>query len=141
MRMVAWVVALTVAIAAATAVGGWWAVPLCGAIAGAASGSARFPGWHGALAGALGWATLLGIMAVREGVGDVADLTAGVLGVPLIGVYALTVGFAALLAGTGATLGRAARDLFSRSPSAPPDVPDSFTTPIEKRGSPRLKEL
>jgi hypothetical protein len=94
------VIALTGAIAAATAFAGWWSVPLVAAI-----GARVFP--HApvrtaAAAGALGWAGLLGWTASRAPVTLLAYRVGALFHLPPWGFPALTLLFPAVLAALAA---------------------------------------
>lgn len=111
-------VGLAVALlAGGTVLLGWWALPVVGLVWGALGYRGRHPGVLAALAGALAWGGLLIFVAVRVGTSDVASITGGALGVSAPGVYALTVGFAALLTGSAAAVGRALRGLTGSRPA------------------------
>lgn len=112
-RVALWTGLLAALLAGGTFWGGWWALPGIALLWGA-MGQGRFPGLLGALAGALAWSGLLIVAASRADVGQVATITGGVLGVPPFATYAITVGFAAGLAGSAATLGRTLRRVVVR---------------------------
>lgn len=89
--------------AIATALLGWWAVPIVGALWGIMRG-ARRPVLEAAAGAALAWATLLGMLALQGGVARVAARVGGVFELSGPAFTAITIAFAALLAGTAALL-------------------------------------
>lgn len=97
--------------AVGTALVGWWAVPVVGFAWGASVATMKYPGWTAALVGAAAWGALLLFTEIQTGTTEVATLAGGLLGTSAPVVYLMTVGFAAALAGTAATVGRALRVL------------------------------
>lgn len=93
---------LTGAFGLTTLIAGWWAAPALGAIWGLAVPAARSPGWGAAGAASLSWLLLLGWTATRGHIQSLADVAAGVLGVPGFLLYVVTVLFAAVTAGLAA---------------------------------------
>jgi hypothetical protein len=82
---------------------GWWVVPVMAAIWGTVSSGpskARFA----ALAAAIGWGTLLILDVTRGPVAVMASQLAGVMKLPAVALYLLTLIFPALLAWCAATL-------------------------------------
>jgi hypothetical protein len=105
---------VTVVVAFATWVGGWWTVP----VVGLAAGMVLSPGIvAGACASA--WLLLLLIDFATGSIGRVAAVLAGVMGLPAPALIAVTLAFPALLGWSAASLGSAARST-SRSTSLPP---------------------
>lgn len=103
MRIFVKFILLAEAFAVATYGFGWWIVPLVGAGWGLLSrdvAKARFA----ALAAAVGWATLLLLDVSRGPVGVMGSQLAGVMKLPAIALYLLTLIFPALLAWCAATL-------------------------------------
>jgi len=120
MRSVVSVVVAVAVMAGGTVLVGWWALPVLGVGWGVVENRSRYPGLLGALAGALAWAGLLAYAAVSVGIDQIAVITGGVLGVPAAASYALTIAFAALLAGSAATVGGALRGIAARGPRTDP---------------------
>jgi hypothetical protein len=104
-RQLGIVLLLAVAMAVGTWWLGWWAVPVIGA----AWGVARYgqhSAWTAAVAAALAWVLLLGLLALRGPVGDLARIVGGALTLPGWVLVLATVVFPAALAGTAARLSR-----------------------------------
>jgi hypothetical protein len=94
---------LAEAFAVATYGLGWWVVPVLAVIWGLISrdpAKARFA----ALAAAVGWGTLLLLDVTRGPVGVMGSQLAGVMKLPGVALYLLTLIFPALLAWCAATL-------------------------------------
>lgn len=108
-------VLLALAFALATVWLGWWAVPLIGAIWGAFKASGERPGPSTAAAAAAGWALLLLWRATQGPIVELADKVGAILRLPGVGFMALTLAFAALLAGSAAGLAAVARSSFGGS--------------------------
>lgn len=102
---------LAEAFAVATYAFGWWTVPLIAAVWALLSrrGVALFT----ALCAAGGWATLLVLDAAKGPVGNMATRLGGVMGLPPVLLYVLTLVFPALLAFSAAAL---STGLFFRRP-------------------------
>ena len=94
------IVVLAALIAAATALVGWWTVPVVTALWVRVFPHA--PMRTSVLGAALGWAGLLGWTAWHDSVMPLAHRLAGVLDLPWWGPVALTLLFPALLAGAAA---------------------------------------
>jgi hypothetical protein len=94
---------------------GWFAVP----IVALAAGLLGCPALLTAAASATAWLAILAIDAVAGSVPRVASVLAGVMGLPAIVVFALTLVLPALLGWSAASIGDAARSLrpISRRPS------------------------
>jgi len=94
---------------------GWWAVPVVALIAGLTRCS---PGIVSA-ASAAAWLILLAMDVASGGVGRVASLLAGVMGLPAAALFVVTLALPALLGWSAASLGHAARSIraTSRQPS------------------------
>ena len=99
--LLAWLT-LAVLIAAATAMLGWWMVPVLGAISGALMAAERRPVLLTGTAGAAGWAILLAGTAMFGPVGLVAQKVGAIFGLPGLAFIALALLFPALLAGSAA---------------------------------------
>lgn len=95
-------------VAAATALGsilvGWWAVPMIGAVYGLVPGSSRWPTLLAGAGAGLGWAALLVWTATQGAAVQLSSKVGAILGLPAPGLFGVTVLFAALLAGSAATL-------------------------------------
>jgi hypothetical protein len=92
-------------VAAGTWFLGWWAVPLVGLGYGLARRRAP-SAIEAALGAAIGWGALLGWQASAPAFGRLADALSGVFPLPTAGLVALTLCFAAGLAGGAARLVR-----------------------------------
>jgi hypothetical protein len=93
---------LALAFAGATAAAGWWTVPVVAAVWVRVSPRARSPA-RSCMAGAIiGWALLLGWVALRGPAGAVAGRVGGALGLPPWAFVLVTLLFPALLAGAAA---------------------------------------
>ena len=99
--LLAWLT-LTVLIAAATAMLGWWMVPVLGGISGALMAAERRPVLFAGSAGAAGWAILLAGTAMFGSVGLVAQKVGAIFGMPGVAFITLALLFPALLAGSAA---------------------------------------
>ena len=98
------------ATAVATAFLGWWTVPVVG-LGWALQRPVRHPVIEASIGAALGWGSLLGLAATRGDVGRVAERVGAVVQLPAGWFIAVTLAFAALLAGAAATVGREVRRL------------------------------
>ena len=96
---------VTVAFAAAAAIG-WWALPIAAAAFGALTYRDRGGPLVAGVAGMLAWAGILAYDAVRGPVGTVAETLGGVLQIRPIAVYVLTLAFAGLLSVCSAIVAR-----------------------------------
>lgn len=103
MRNVVRYVLLAEAFAVATYGLGWWSVPIIAAIWSLASLDPR-RAKVAALCAMGGWATLLALDFMKGPVGTMAAQLGGVMQVPSIALYILTLVFPALLAWSAATL-------------------------------------
>ena len=92
--------------AAATAVGGWWTIPVLAAVWVRVLPRDAATATLCALGAASGWALLLAWDAAHGPVGTVARRVGGVFMLPGWGFVALTLLFAALLAATAAAVAR-----------------------------------
>jgi hypothetical protein len=108
MRAALLVVALALAGALATAVGGWWTVPLAAALWSRVATLKR-PVIGAALGGALGWALLLGWTALQGPSGTLARRVAPVFHLAAPTLVLATLLFPALLAGAAAGVARPTR--------------------------------
>ena len=102
MSRIMWLLGIAVVMAAGTALGGWWAVPLLGALA----GLRRRPLEVG-LAAVLAWGGLLLWQASRGPVGVLAERVGGILSMPGPGLFVITAVFAGLVAWSAAVLAHA----------------------------------
>lgn len=82
---------------------GWWSVPLVAAAWGLASRSPR-KAMFASLAALGGWASLLMLDVARGPVATMGSQLAGVMKLPAVALYTLTLIFPALLAWCAATL-------------------------------------
>ena len=98
------VLGLTALMAGGTWLFGWMAVPILGLLWGALRRPRHSPGLIAAWGAGFGWGALLFWMSRLGPVGEVADRVGGITGLPATGVITMTVLFAALVAGTGASL-------------------------------------
>ena len=94
---------------------GWWAVPIVAMLAGLLGCPALLTG----AASATAWLAILAIDAAAGSVPRVAGVLAGVMGLPAVAIFALTLVLPALLGWSAASVGDAARSLrtTSRQPS------------------------
>ncbi len=106
MRTLASLLGLTLALAAATAIAGWWTVPVVAALwtvllprPGAAL--------YAAIAGVFAWGALLLWSAQSAPIGALDILLTKILGVPAGGPIVLTLAYAGLLAGSAAMVAQA----------------------------------
>lgn len=97
---------IAAAFAAATAAIGWLGVLLVGLADGALTARQRGGALLTGLAAMTSWAALLLLQSARAPIGRVATVLSGVLSVKPVGVYALTLCFAGLLALTSALMMR-----------------------------------
>ncbi len=122
-------VLLTLAFALATVAIGWWGVPLVGLVWGGMSG--RRPGgrrkasgsrasWFAGLAAAVAWGVLVGWLALRAPVADLARILADVTRVPAPGLVVITLLLPAALAWSAAEIGVLARRTFTTEPFVVP---------------------
>ena len=91
----------------ATWLAAWWTVPIVGAVYGYVARTDPFVPLRAAIAGFVAWSVLLIAQAPGGGITRIADAVGGVIGIGALGVTALTLLFAALLAGSAAALVRA----------------------------------
>jgi hypothetical protein len=100
---------------AGTWVLGWWAIPLVALIAGFARSGAGIT----SAASATAWLILLLVDVAGGSIGRIAELLAGVMGLPAAALFVITIALPALLGWSAASLGDAARSAFltSRQPS------------------------
>jgi hypothetical protein len=103
MKKVIRYVLLAEAFAVATYAVGWWSVPIVGAGWALLTGE-RHAARNSALCAAAGWGTLLLLDAIRGPVATMAEQLGIVFKIPGVGLIALTLLFAALLAWSAAEL-------------------------------------
>ncbi|MBI3568237.1 MAG: hypothetical protein HY084_08575 [Gemmatimonadetes bacterium] len=115
MRLLRFVL-VAAAFAAATFAIGWWGVPLVGAAMGVITSRERGGATVAALAAMVAWGALLLWDAARGPLGHLASVLAGVLTIRPVGVYAVTLCFAGLLALTSALVARGVAGL-ARTPA------------------------
>lgn len=108
------IVLLALAFAVGTAWLGWWAVPFLGAAWGVIAWRTRDAAWSAAMAAVVAWGALLLWTAARGPVGVLAARVGGVLGLPAAALVAVTLLYAAALAWSSATVGRAVMMLTGR---------------------------
>jgi hypothetical protein len=94
---------LTLLLALATWVFGWWAVPVVAA-GWTLLRQGRAPVWGAALAGALAWALLLIGTAVQGPAAELARRAGGAMQLPPWALVAVTLAFPALLAAAAAAV-------------------------------------
>jgi hypothetical protein len=92
--------------AAATALGGWWTVPLLAALWVRVLPSDRRGPATTVVGAAAGWLALLGVEALHGPIPALATLLSAVLGLPRAGFLLATVLFPAALAGSAAILAK-----------------------------------
>lgn len=97
---------VAVAFVAASAIA-WWAIAVAAALFGVLTARDRGGPLVAGLGAMLAWGVLLGYDATRGPVGTVATTLGGVLQMKAVGVYALTLAYAGLVAVCAAVLGRA----------------------------------
>ena len=108
MKRAAGILAFAIAVAAGTALAGWWIVPALAALRVRALPRDRAPVASSMAGAALGWALLLGWAALHGPVEAVARRVGGVLDLPPWGFVLLTLAAPALLAGAAAAAVRPA---------------------------------
>jgi hypothetical protein len=104
LRAVLRLLLLALAFALATYVAGWWALLLLGSVWGALNPGFWRIGIRTGLAAAAGWALLLVWTATQGPLAEVASKAGGVMGVAPVALYAATLLFAGLVAGSSAGL-------------------------------------
>ena len=109
LRSVVKFVLLSEAFAVVTFAGGWSGVPLLALVMGLGMSSEAKPVRWATLCAATGWLELLLLAAGRGPLGEVATRFGGVLGLPPIGLFAITLLFPALLAWSASSIGAALR--------------------------------
>ncbi len=95
---------LAVAIALGTLVMGWWTVPALGVIWGLIARERERPQVVVATAAAIGWALLILWMSAQGPTGAVARRVAGVLDVPPVTFFAMTVAYPTIVAWAAAVI-------------------------------------
>lgn len=115
MRALGNLITFTLALAVATVLVGWWAVPVVAALWTILT-PRRAAVIYAAFAGAMSWASLLMLQARGGPVGAVDRLVAQLLNVPGRTLIVLTLLYAALLAGSAALLAQALRPARAKRP-------------------------
>ena len=111
---------LAAAVAIATALVGWWGVPIVAGAAGYLLGRDRAPGILAAVGAAIAWSSiLLSYRVLGLPIDVLARRLAGAMQLPLLGLVALSVVFPALLAGAAAALAGHLRGAIRTSTTAP----------------------
>lgn len=95
---------LLVAFGLATLFVGWWTVAVVGALWGLVAGRDTWPAYTAALAAGLSWALLLAWTALHGPVIDLAQRVGGVMALPALALFAVTMAFPMMLAGSAAGL-------------------------------------
>jgi hypothetical protein len=95
---------LAVAFGAGTWTFGWWAVPVIALAWGVFARGSRGSAAAAAVGAAVGWAALLGFVALDGRVGVLLSRVAPVLSLPGVALVAVTLLFAALVAWTGSAV-------------------------------------
>lgn len=113
MRWLVHLLALTAVIMAGTWWGGWWFVPIAGALYGAWAAAQRAAVLTATAAGSLAWIALLAIDATQGPMTRLLNVLGGVLHLPGAVPLILTVAYAALLASCSAAFARAVTRLAS----------------------------
>lgn len=99
------IMAVAALTALGTALGGWWAVPIVGLVAGGVLGYRRRPGVHAALGGAVAWGGILvAYVVLGFPLPGFAARLAGAMQVGVGALLAATVLVPAILAGSAAAL-------------------------------------
>lgn len=93
---------LSLAVALATAVLGWWSVPVLGAVWGGIAGRTTRPALTASASAGIGWILLLLWTATQGPVWDLAQKIGGVMSLPGWMFAVITIGFPMLLAGLAA---------------------------------------
>lgn len=105
---------LTVAMAAGTMAAGWWTVAAIAAGWSLLTRGERAHHISVATSAALSWALLLGVMSLRGPVARVSEILGSIIPVGTLGIFAVTLLFPALLAGSASIVTSA---LFRRLPA------------------------
>ena len=100
---------LGLAFSLATALFGWWAVPLLACFWGVYDNAENRPGLIASFAAGLGWALLLVWTTTQGPVLLLSSRASGVMGVPSVMLFALTLMFPMALAWGAGVLGETAR--------------------------------
>jgi hypothetical protein len=104
MRAVMRVTILLVAFALATLALSWWTIPIIGGLWGLVAAKETWPVTTAAAAAGLSWAVLLAWAAVGSPVFDLGNKVGAVMGLPGWGVFAITLLFPMVLAGSATVL-------------------------------------
>lgn len=100
---------LSVAFSLATALFGWWAVPLLACFWGLYDHAENRPALIASFAAGLGWALLLGWTAILGPMWSLAARTSGVMGVPSVVMIFLTLMFPMALGWGAGVVGETAK--------------------------------
>ena len=95
---------LTTAMTAGTMAAGWWTVAVIAAGWSLLTRSERAHHLTVATSAALSWALLLGVMSLRGPVARVSEILGGIIPVGTLGIFAVTLLFPALLAGSASVV-------------------------------------
>jgi hypothetical protein len=112
-RMLLQIGILGLAFALATALFGWWAVPVLGCIWGVYEKSHSRPALAASIAAGLGWLFLLIWTAVNGPLLLLSERASGVMGVPSITLISLTLLYPMTLAWSAGIVGETTRLLWS----------------------------
>ena len=131
--------ALTLAVAAATWLGGWWAVPLVAGAYGLVTRRPERAGGAAALAATAAWAILLAVAAAGPRFAAVLASLGGLAPVPAAVFVAVTLLGALALAWSAATLAAELRERlgFRRATAAPAPDDAPLAAPLPVLGSER----
>jgi len=105
---------LSLAFSLATALFGWWAVPVLACFWGLYDKAANRPALVASLAAGLGWALLLVWTATQGPLLLLSSRASGVMGVPSVTLFALTLMFPMALGWGAGVLGGTGRYIFER---------------------------
>ncbi len=100
---------LTVAFVAGTVMFGWWAIPVLGLLWGVWWESPIRSGLAAATSAMVSWGVLLGWSATQGPIGALSAKVAGVMGIPSLGLFAVAIALAGVLAGSGAVFSGSVR--------------------------------
>ena len=104
-------VVLTAAFVSGTVMFGWWTTAVLGLVWGVCWESPLRSGLTAAIAAMVGWSLLLGWSATQGPVGLLGAKVAGVMGIPSVALFSVTILLAGILAGSGALFSGSIRSL------------------------------